>query len=258
MDNLLLEAHNLQLIRHGHRLLEDASLSVRAGEVVGVLGPNGSGKSSCLKILAGVMQADRGTVHVCGQPQADWHPLERARRVAYLPQQVHIYWDFRVEELLALGASRGQGFATWGGRHNRSNAYCLDDLCHVFELDNLRKRLFGTLSGGEQARVLFAAAVATKPRILLADEPTASLDIHHQISLMGRLRLLAADTALLVVLHDLNLAARFVDRLVLFQAGRTILEGPTEKVLASPQMDSTFSVPFQRLSVSGQTILVPA
>jgi len=258
MNDLLLNAQNLQLTRQGHTLLEDASLSLRAGEVVGVLGPNGSGKSSCLKVLAGVMQADQGQLEICGRPQADWSRLELARHVAYLPQQVSVYWNFRVDELLELGASRGQRFTHWAIRKDRPCRRCLDELCQAFELTPLRRRLFGTLSGGEQARVLFAAAVATKPRILLADEPTASLDIHHQLALMRRLRLLASDTALLIVLHDLNLAARFVDRLVLFQDGRTILEGPTESVLASSQMDSTFSVPFQRMSVSGQTVLVPA
>jgi len=261
MSHHLLQATDVHVQRNGHQLLRGVNLTLNAGEVVGVLGPNGSGKSTCLKVLAGILQPDRGRVDVCGAAQSDWSRLELARRVAYLPQQVSVYWNFRVDALLELGASRGRGFSPWSQMRPLRPAgpeICLDEVCRAFELTALRNRLFGTLSGGEQARVLFASAVATRPRVLLADEPTASLDINHQLALMQRLKSLAADTALLVVLHDLNLAARFVDRVVLFQGGRTVLEGSTREVLESPRMDSTFGVQFHRMTRDGRMLMVPA
>lgn len=252
----LLKASNLSVTVNGARPLDCANIDIAAGEVLGILGPNGSGKSTCLKVLAGVLSPASGTIQLCGRDWAAWQPLERARRIAYLPQQADIYWDFRVDDLLALGASRGQRFAGWPFTTASTGATAVARLVQEFELEALQRRRFDTLSGGEQARVLFASAAAARPAILLADEPTASLDVCHQLALMRRLRELASDMALVLVLHDLNLAARFVDRVVLFRDGRTVLEGPTAAVLASPEVDRTFQVRFQRLPVGERTLLM--
>ena len=256
MTEPLLKGSNLSVTVNGARPLDCANMDIAAGEVLGILGPNGSGKSTCLKVLAGVIPSASGNLTLAGRSWEAWPALERARRIAYLPQQADIYWDFRVDELLALGASRGQRFGGWPFTATGNGSADVAKLVTEFELEPLRRRRFDTLSGGEQARVLFASAVAARPAILLADEPTASLDVSHQLALMRRLRDLASDMALVVVLHDLNLAARFVDRVVLFRDGRTVLEGPTAAVLASPEVDRTFQVRFQRLPMGSQTLLL--
>lgn len=118
-------------------------------------------------------------------------------------------------------------------------------------------RRFRTLSGGEQARVRFAAAIAATPRILLADEPTASLDISQQLGLMRLMRRLAKAMSVVVVMHDLGLAARFVDRLILIDQGRTVLDGPAPDVLHSPRLDEVFRVRFRRIQEPDRLLIVP-
>ncbi|WP_018233593.1 ABC transporter ATP-binding protein [Thioalkalivibrio thiocyanodenitrificans] len=258
MKPCVIEARGVHLRIGTSTLLTDAGVRVAPGQLVALVGPNGAGKSTLMKILAGLNQADRGDIRVCGEPISRWSAMERAARIAYLPQQSRVYWDYRVSDVLALGAERGRDFSArpfGGARRTRPIA---PELLREFELEHLVARVFQTLSGGEQARVLLAASLATRPQILLADEPTASLDVAHQLSLVDRLKSRTrAGLAALVVMHDLNLAARFADRIVVMAAGRTWLEGPTDEVIESPELDLRFGVRFRRIHLGGHCVLVP-
>lgn len=256
MSGPAIQAREVILRRGGKSILNGASLQVTEGEVVGIIGPNGSGKSSLLKVLAAVLRPDGGRIEFLNRPLAAWDRLSLARTVSYMPQQFHCHWNLRVADLLKLGASRGEGFGGWPLPAHKSRAE-LGWLYDRFELAGFEDRLFNTLSGGEQARVRFASAIASKPRILLADEPTASLDVTHQLALMRLIRRLAEELSVLVVLHDLNLAARFVDRLILIDQGVTVLQGPAHEVIHSNQLDEIFKVKFQRMQLRDRLLIVP-
>lgn len=239
-------------------LLEDVSVGVAPGELVALVGPNGAGKSSLMKVLAGLQPAARGGIELCGVPAARWSAAQRAARIAYLPQRTAVYWDYRVSDVLALGAERGRDLTAWTAGRGRRNWAVDPVLLQEFELGELLTRIFKTLSGGEQARVLLAAALINGPQILLADEPTASLDVAHQLSLLDRLKWRTGQgLAALVVIHDLNLAARFADRIVVMAGGRTRLEGVTREVIESTELDRHFGVRFTRLPLAGGCVLVP-
>lgn len=253
-----IEAQGVHL-RIGHNtLLTDARIRVAPGQLVALVGPNGAGKSTLMKILSGLQSADQGDIRVCDRCISAWPNRERAARIAYLPQRSEVYWDYSVEDVLALGAERGQDFSARPfGRARRAPAI-EPALLQEFELQGLMDRVFQTLSGGEQARVLLAAALATSPQVLLADEPTASLDVAHQLSLLERLQWRTRHgLAALVVMHDLNLAARFADRMVVMTAGRTRLDGPTEAVIASAELDAHFGVRFRRVHLDNHCVLIP-
>lgn len=258
MKPYTIEAQAVHL-RIGERpLLTDVGVRVAPGQLVALVGPNGAGKSSLMKILSGLQPADSGDIRVCGKPIEQWPSTERAARIAYLPQRSQVYWNYRVSDILSLGAERGQDFSTWSLGRTRHAPSIAPGLLREFELETLVERLFQTLSGGEQARVLLAAALATRPQILLADEPTASLDVAHQLSLLERLKWRTrGGLAALVVMHDMNLAARFADRIVVMAKGRTQLDGPTAAVIRSPKLDAHFGVRFRRVPLGKRCVLVP-
>jgi iron complex transport system ATP-binding protein len=249
-----LEATGLRVVRGGRAILDGFDIGVPEKKLVALIGPNGAGKSTALRVLAGVLAPDAGQVRWRGRAAASWSRPELARTVSYLPQQFRSHWDLTVAELLALGAARGRGFGWLQGL--RRSAAPDESLVGALELDGLLPRRFASLSGGEQARAAFAMAIITRPPILLADEPAASLDVAHQLRLMQLIRSLT-DTTVVVVLHDLNLAARFADAVVLVAGGRRRLSGPADAVLRDPALDDAFETRFTRLTVDGRLHLAP-
>lgn len=238
----VLAVHGVTVRHNGRTVLDRLDLALERGEILALVGPNGSGKTTALRVMAGLLWPQAGRVLLGGRDLHGIGALERAAALAYLPQDFHSHWDLTVEALLALGASRGTGFG-WPGRPPapRGNPAALD-------IDHLRQRRLSTLSGGERARAAIAWALAAASPILLADEPTAALDVGHQMELMRHLRRLKAATSILIVVHDLALAARFADRLAVLQGGRLVLCGPPDKVIVSPALDAAFGVAFHRVA----------
>jgi iron complex transport system ATP-binding protein len=241
MSGSAIAIRDLTLAGNGRRRLAEVSLDVEAGALVGVIGPNGAGKSTLLKILAGVETGWRGSVDVFGRALGTWDRLAYARAVAYLPQEFQCQWALTVEDLVALGATRGEGFG-WPSASRAStpdHAWVYD----AFDLAPLRRRVFNALSGGEKARARLAAAVAARPRVLLADEPVANLDPFHQLEAIERLRALArGGTTILMVVHDLTIAARFCDRLILLDGGRVACVGAADEVLRPDWLAQVYRV----------------
>ena len=238
-------------VRRGHRALIDAlDLSLRQGEVLVLVGPNGSGKSTALKVMAGALRPDAGQVRYFGRQRVDRQ--ERARLVSYLPQDFRSHWDMTVRDLIALGATRGRpGIWCHGG------ALPVDLLEDLAVTDLLGRRL-SSLSGGERGRAAIAAAMAGGPKVLLADEPTASLDIAHQLRALASIRQATPSATALVVLHDLNQAIRFADRIAVLDQGRLVLAGPPETIVASTILDDVFQTRFRRVSCEKMaSLLVP-
>ena len=233
-----LAAGGLVVERTGRRLLDGLAFDLRPGEVVGIVGPNGAGKSTLLRCLAGLLAPDQGEVRLGGRPIAELPGRERAALLGYVPQRFEPAWDYSAREILEMGVGRVAG--------SRPH---LPDAIREGELSSLLDRRWSRLSGGERARTLLASVVVTRPPVLLADEPGASLDMGHRFSTLARLRAYARDNAVAVVLHELDLALRFCDRLVVLHRGRVALDAPAELAAESPVLDEVFGVAFRRIPV---------
>ncbi len=225
----------------GHQVLEGVSVDVGRGDLVGILGPNGSGKTTLLKLLCGALAPTTGAVMLEGRRVTDWPRRQIAQRVALVPQETHAAFDFSVLDIVLMGRFPYLGpFALEGP----------DDLVIARQAlaatgtADFESRAFGTLSGGEKQRVVIASALAQAPALLLLDEPTASLDIGHQIEVQTLLRRLNEAEGVTMVLstHDLNLAAALCRRLVLLRDGRVLAAGPTEEVLTPAAIRDLYGV----------------
>jgi len=224
----------------GRRIVDGVDLQLGPGELLGLIGPNGAGKSSLLRLLAGLLEADSGEVRLDQCLLADYGAGERARRIAWLPQQAEVHWPVSVEMLVGLGRSPHLGDRQGPGQGDRA---IIEQVLRQTGLLGLRQRPFPTLSGGERARVLLARALVTQPQCLLADEPVAALDPAHQLDVMELLGdYCSRGMGSLVVLHDLALAARFCSRLVLLHQGRVLAAGPAAEVLTSANLARAYGI----------------
>ncbi len=234
----------LSLVKGGTGILHGVSGVLRAGEVTAILGPNGAGKSSLLHCLAGLEPNAGGAVTVDGTPLASMKPRLRARQIGFLPQQAEVYWNVSVHALVALGRLAHNG----GGALSAADEEIVDRVMNAMDIARFAHRPVLSLSGGERARVLLARVLAGEPRWLLADEPLASLDPAHQLTVLHHLRRAAKEGAgVAVVVHDVNHAARIADRVILMKNGDILADDTPEAVLAPNLLKGTFNVSFTRV-----------
>jgi len=238
-----LSARGLSLALSGIPLLGDIGLEVRPGEITTVLGPNGAGKTSLLRVLVGEWVPDSGSVVLNGRELVGWSSLERARTLAVLPQQSLLNFPFTAEEVVMMGRTpHDTGLA-----HDRE---VVAEALGAVDGDYLARRVYTQLSGGEKQRVQLARVLAQiwertaeGPRFLVLDEPTSSFDLAHQHLTLDVVHNLAArGVGILMVLHDLNLAARCADQMVLLQCGRIVRSGAPEEVLTPEHISQVFQV----------------
>ncbi|WP_326558542.1 heme ABC transporter ATP-binding protein [Micromonospora sp. NBC_01796] len=224
-------------VRLGDRLvLRDVSVDVRAGELLTLVGPNGAGKSTLLAALCGDLRVAGGQIRVQGSALSAWTPGQLARRRAMLPQRTTLAFPFTAGEVVAMGR------APWVGRPEQAqDDEAIAEAMRLTEIGDLAGRPFPALSGGEQARVALARVLAQRTPILLLDEPTAALDLHHQelVLRVARARARAGDTVV-AVLHDLGLAAAYADRIALLSDGRLVTDGPPEQVLTADRLSAAY------------------
>lgn len=243
-----LEARNIIVDVKGGRLVDDASLSVSSGELVGLIGPNGAGKSTLLRALLGIKDGVTGSVRLDGRDFFALPARERARSVAFLPQEGRVEWRLPARDVVMLGRYPHQ--AGFGGPTPHDRA-AVDRAIDAVDARDFSSRPIATLSGGERSLLLLARALAVEAPLLLADEPIAALDPYHQLHVMEILReRTLAGAGVLTVIHDLQLAARFMDRLVLMHQGRVIADGSPADVLTADRLSSIYRIagsPPQRL-----------
>jgi iron complex transport system ATP-binding protein len=226
--------------RYGPRtVLDRVDLAVAAGEMLGLIGPNGAGKSTLVRLLAGIERPAEGIIRLDGRPLAAWSRAERARRVALVPQDPRVEFPYTVLEVVLMGRSPHLSALALPGRRDLEIARAA--LARL-EVDALEARRMDELSGGERQRVFLARALAQEPAVLLLDEPTTHLDLRHQTQLhdVARARCREAGVAVLTVLHDLNLAAAYCDRVVLLAGGRVVREGAPVDVLEPATLERAF------------------
>lgn len=236
-------------------LLNDVSVQADPRQLLGVVGPNGAGKSTLLRVLAGLRDGTRGEVRYDGRLRDELTSQQRSQQLAYLAQRGPIAWPLTVERLVALG--RLPYLQTWGAR-DVHGAEAVDAALADTDTLHLRQRIVDTLSGGELARALLARALAVGGAALLADEPVAELDPYHQLQVMDILRARAdAGQTVVVVLHEITLAARYCDRLVLLDGGSIVAAGSPVQVLTDEHLQTTYRVSALRGQSEGAGYLLP-
>jgi len=236
----LLEAKSVTFAYEtGKNVLQSVTVSVYGGRNTGIVGPNGSGKSTLLRILSGLLRPDEGTVTLDGKPLAALSGRQRARQIAFLPQIVNPTFALTVFEVVCLGRYPHAG--AWGGLRPADFEVARRCLRET-ETAGLHNREFTSLSGGERQRVLLAGTLAQEPQLLLLDEPTSSLDIHHEVEVFALLRRLSREGyGIALVTHDLNLAAQYCDSLALLSGEHTVLAaGPPEEVLNETRLSEAY------------------
>ncbi|MBT8495704.1 MAG: ABC transporter ATP-binding protein [Deltaproteobacteria bacterium] len=221
-------------------VLRGVSLEVQAGELLFLCGPNGAGKTTFLKLMAGLLGASQGRIEVFGADPSQGERRQLARKLSYLPQSYRMSFPFTALEIVLMGRYAHQRGLALESQDDRQAAR---DAMRACEVDDLRDRRFDQLSGGEARRVLLAQALCQGAELLLLDEPTAALDPAHAISVLSVLRAaVSAGKTAVVVSHDLNLAARFADRIALIDDGALAAQGPSLEVLAKRAASEVFGV----------------
>jgi iron complex transport system ATP-binding protein len=250
-----LDATSISVTLGDQLIVDRASLSVSTGEIVGLIGPNGAGKSTLLRAMLGLVAKGSGAVSLDGADFFAISARERARAVAFLPQDRRVEWRLPAGDVVMLGRYPHQ--SGFGGPSPEDRA-AVDRALGAVDAATLSDRPVAVLSGGERTRVLLARALAVEAPILLVDEPIAALDPYHQLHVMEILRDRAhAGAGVLAVIHDLALASRFMDRLVLMDAGRVTAEGPPRDVLTPENLARVYRIDVAAGVTDGRSWLLP-
>ena len=246
----LLEADAITLRRGAATLVGGVSLAIARGELFGLIGPNGAGKSSLLRALAQLVPHE-GEARLAGAALGRLSPQARATRLAYLAQGDQAAWPLTVRDFVALGRLPH-------GRNDAAGRAAVDAALAHMHLDSLAERRLDRLSGGERARARLARALAVEAPLLLADEPVAALDPYHQLSVMELLRRQCTlGRSIVVVLHDLTLASRFCDRVLLMHGGRAVACGEPRRVLTPANLQRVYQVQAMHGEHEAEAYVVP-
>lgn len=252
---MLIEANDLNLQIGSKPLLKDVSLSIGQGEIIGLIGPNGAGKSTLLKVLANIMPADSGSYSFAGQAIGDYKEKQFAQQVGYLAQNATAHWPLQVRRLIELGRLPYQNFRQ---KLSAQDTQLIQAAIEKTETAHLLDRVVTTLSGGEQTRVFLARLFAAEPQVIFADEPIAALDPYHQLHIMEILRDHAKNGGtVVVVMHDINLASRFCDKMILMQEGEIRRFGNINELLADNVLTDTFRIKLRMFCEGDSYAIMP-
>lgn len=249
----ILRATGVGVSIDGHRILSDVDLTLEPGEVLAVVGPNGAGKSTLLSVLSGDLAPSEGTVTIGGRATIGMRQLELARVRAVLTQENQLSFPFTVGQVVLMGRNPWARTAQFD-----DDETAVAEAMLATDVDQLAPRRFTSLSGGEKARVSLARVFAQQTPILLLDEPTAALDLRHQEEVMRAVRARAArGHAILVVVHDLSLAAAYADRIAMVDGGTVVATGTPSEVLTTERLDAVYGLPVDVTVVHGHPVVLP-
>jgi iron complex transport system ATP-binding protein len=254
-DAALVTAQDVNVTLAGRLVLRDVSLALSSGHLVALVGPNGAGKTTLLRALAGLVPSG-GIIRVHGDELSSLSLRERARRFAYLPQGHLAHWPLPARDIVALG--RYPHGATDPARLTAKDAEAVLRAMQAADVLEFSDRRVTELSGGERSRVALARALAVEAPVILADEPTSSLDPRHQIDVMKTLHAAVDKGALVIVVtHDLGLAARFADTVLVMSEGRLVSQGAPAEALSEQVMADVFRIDAYRAEYQGEAVIVP-
>jgi len=239
---IMVQAENIDFSYNDARVLRDVSFAVQSGEFVGLIGPNGSGKTTLLHLIDGILRPQAGLIRIQGAPAHEMPRDAMARIVAVVPQEAPMIFPFLVREIVLMGRTPHLGKWRFEGE---KDLMIVKRAMEMTDTLALADRSMNRLSGGERQRVLIARALAQEPRLLLLDEPTASLDIRHQSEFFNLIRALNRAQALTVmaVTHDINLASLYCDRIILLKEGRIRMTGRPEEVITEEHIHAVYETP---------------
>lgn len=248
-----LHARGVGVTIDGARILSGVDLDLEPGEVLAVVGPNGAGKSTLLSVLSGDLAATEGSVTIGERPIVGMRHLELARERAVLTQENQLSFPFTVGQVVLMGRS------PWARTPRfEDDETAVAEAMVATDVDQLAPRRFTSLSGGEKARVSLARVFAQQTGILLLDEPTAALDLRHQEEVMRAVRARAAlGHAVLVVVHDLSLAAAYADRIAMVAKGTVVAAGAPGEVLTAERLEAVYGLPVDVTMVNGRPVVLP-
>jgi iron complex transport system ATP-binding protein len=242
MDDLTLTVQHLDAAYGARQVLFDINLAVHPGEVAALIGPNGAGKSTLIRAISGIIPIQTGSVMINGFNMLKMQPQDRAKLLAVIPQARNLPQAFTVREVVKMGRTP---FISWLGNLTKNDEDLVESAMERTSTLELAERPIGELSGGEQQRVLIARAIAQQPKVMLLDEPTTHLDVSYQLGLMELIARLASEDhiAILMAIHDLNLVARFADKVFLLVAGTMQAAGLPDAVLKVDTLSSAYQIP---------------
>ena len=235
---------------HNIHLCNDISITVKKGAFTGIIGPNGSGKSTFLKQVYGVLKPTSGVIFLHGEDISGMTNRKRAENMGVLAQENFTEFPFNVEEVTAMGRSM---YHTLFQGENDTDKAIVNPVLKQVNMEDKRKQCYATLSGGEKQRVLLARALAQETKLLIMDEPTNHLDIGHQFQIMEFLKTL--DMTILSAIHDLNLAARFCDYLILLHQGAILAQGTPKEVLTKEILRNVFHICAEMREQDGRIVI---
>lgn len=255
----MIVAENITLVRSGKTLFSEASFRFDQPEFVAIIGPNGAGKSSLLQMLSGAFAPSNGNVSVHGRPTVDWKTEALAKYRAYLQQQQSVFESFTVEDVLMMGRS-----VHFGSKPGAADRALVAQTLEQLELTTRRDQPFNFLSGGEQQRVQFArtllqlretADASLEGKVLFLDEPLNNLDLYYQYNLLQMARTDVVDKGgiVIAVLHDLNMACRYADRVIILSEGRTIMDAPAAEALRPDVLSAVYRMNIEKIEPSNQS-----
>ena len=254
-EQALLTAKGLGVRLAGRVVLKDVSLALSPGHLVALVGPNGAGKTTLLRALAGLIPSE-GEIEIGGQTLSSLPLRERAKRFGYLPQGHVVHWPLPARDIVALG--RYPHGATDPARLSPRDAEAVLRAMQAVDVMEFSDRRVTELSGGERSRVALARALAVEAPVILADEPTSSLDPRHQIDVMKNLRATADKGVLVIVVtHDLGLAARFADHVLVLREGQLVSQGAPAEALSEQVMADVFRISAYRAEFQREAVIVP-
>jgi iron complex transport system ATP-binding protein len=237
---MYLEVKNISLSYGRCQVVRDLTFSLQTGELVGLIGPNGCGKTSIIKAVSRVLRPDSGQILLDGKDLRHISRSDLARRIGVVPQNPLLPDTFTVAEIVLLGRNPHLG---WLRSESQSDLVIVRSAMERTGISHLAERRMGELSGGERQRVTIARVLAQEPQAVLLDEPTANLDISHQIEVLDLIKSLCLEKklAVLIALHDLNLAAQYCDRLILMGEGRIHAEGSPQAVITAANIKNVYA-----------------
>lgn len=239
MTDISIKIDNVSFSYDTQSVLKNVSLDIHKGEIVSLIGPNGAGKSTLIIIAMGLLTPQQGSIRVNNRLLREWPSRDFAQYCAFVPQNPYLPPAFTIWESVLLGRTPYLNFLGFARKNDKE---IVRQACRWVEIDHLIHRKVSEISGGERQRVVLARALAQEPECLYLDEPTNSLDVHHQVTLLSFIRKLAEEkkVTVFIVLHDLNLASTFSDRLILLAGGQVVLDGTPGEVMGNKKILSVY------------------